>query len=163
MNYMRFCLRGDNMKCPYCGSNLNDAIFPILKNKLCYSIDYIPDGIDVLYELDYGGVYPTKREYLEWKKEDVEKAKVKYVEYELGFSCGHCGGFITSDENKAIEILSDKSDEVYQVDPEEKREMADRLLTLIRAYNLEDEVFDIIIKRNSWIEKSLKSLDNDCK
>jgi len=149
------------MKCPYCKNNLNDINFPMIEHKFVTSRDYIPDGIEVLYELYDKGPQPTKREYIKYNKEDDKKAEIKYPEYELGFSCGHCGGFITTDENKAIEILSDTSDEVYEVDTGEKREMADRLLTLIRTYNLEDEIFDTLIKRNSWIEKSLKSVDDD--
>jgi len=150
------------MKCPYCKNNLNDINFPMIEHKFATSRDYIPDGTDMFYEhYENGDINQLKIEYIKYSKEDDKETEIKYPEYEFGFSCGHCGGFITTDENKAIEILSDTSDEVYEVDPEEKKEMVDRLLTLIRTYNLEDEIFDPVIKRNSWIEKSLKSVDDD--
>jgi len=130
------------MKCPYCKNNLNDINFPMIEHKFVTSRDYIPDGIEVLYELYDKGTQPTKREYIKYNKEDDKKAEIKYPEYELGFSCGHCGGIITTDENKAVEILSDKTDEIYEVKYEDIEKVVNIIIEELEKQKISLDVLE---------------------
>jgi len=71
------------------------------------------------------------------------------LDVELGFYCGNCGGFLTTDETKAEKILKDNTDDILQVDENEKIEASAKLFNVINHLH---------INRDDFIEGMLKDI-----
>jgi len=110
------------MKCPYCGEKLNEK------------------GLSYLY-FDYFDTLQSQ--YSEIDNDYLPNEDL--VEYEkIGFFCKNCKGFITTKPDKAREILNDNSDVIYNVNYEETRKLADKIIEELEKQNLSFEVFEKI-------------------
>jgi len=81
------------MKCPNCKEKIGNLLYVGLAHTLC---DLDEDG-----ELSY---------------DDIE-----FEDNELGYYCGNCGAFLTTDEDKAKKILKDKTNKIYNVTEKEPK------------------------------------------
>jgi len=75
------------MKCQVCKEKIDRLLYVGLAHTEC---DLDSDG-----ELSY---------------DDIE-----FEDTRLGYYCGNCGGFLTTDEDEAKKILKDKTDKIYKV------------------------------------------------
>ena len=111
------------MRCPYCLKKLGtyDIAYESIDKNDCY----INEGnkFDCIYDPD--------------------------LVLELGFYCGNCGGFLTTDETKVEKILKDNTDDIFQVDENERIEASAKLFNVIRHLNF---------NRDDFIEGMLKDI-----
>jgi len=75
------------MKCQHCKEKIDGLLYVGLAHSSCY--------------LDGGG--------------ELSYDTIEFEDTRLGYYCGNCGGFLTTDEDEAKKILKDKTDKIYKV------------------------------------------------
>ena len=110
------------MRCPYCNFKFGDG----------------KDGIRTYH------IYEFTSSWYETRLQNTIKKSSEFVIY----ACDVCGGFLTTDPSKA-DVLQNGTDDIFQVDENERIEASAKLFYLIRHLN---------INRDDFIEGMLKDI-----